>query len=149
MGSFGFYDLSTVDDLRKEKWIVTKMAGQQDQITIVLNENVAPSLEARARADEIVQAFDTWFAEYTKRSRGLRTAERRRDAACSKEKTLRRKIIATPAATVEGLVAKARCIQAQFIDGEIKPHSDDADDTLSYSIARDLRSMKAADPLAA
>jgi hypothetical protein len=76
-GKERFYDSRTVYGLRKEKWTVVKEANQQGQITIVLNKNVIPSPEARARADEIVQTFDTWFEKYNKRPRGLRAAERR------------------------------------------------------------------------
>jgi hypothetical protein len=147
-GKFRFYDVATVDDLRKEKWSVAERSDK-GSITIVPHENIVPSPKARARADEIVQAFDTWFAKYSKRPRGLRAAERRRDAACSKQSSLERRIEAMRATSLAGLVAKARCLKLQYRDGEIVSCFDDAAETLACSIGRDLLSMKAADPLAA
>ena len=137
-----FYDSRTVDNLRKEKWTVVKEANQQGQITIVLNPNVIPSPEARARADEIVQTFDAWFEKYNKRPRGLRAAERRCAAACSKSLALNRRIAAIRAQTLEGLIAKVRCVQLGYRDGNLKQHFDDAHEIVGHSIMVDLVDLK-------
>ena len=67
-----------------------------------------PSAAARARADEIVSAFDTWQKRRDRRPRGYRAAERAMDAAGRRLCDLERKICSTRARSLAGLIAKAR-----------------------------------------
>jgi hypothetical protein len=106
-----FYNLSyDVDALRKPNWDAT-------------TGFVALTSEARARADEIVQAFEEWWsgaiASKKYRSiRGLHAAECRMDMAGRLARHLQDKVIRTPARTLDGRIAKARCLAADLIDGE-------------------------------
>jgi hypothetical protein len=89
-----------------------------------------------------VQAFDTWFEKYNKRPRGLRAAERRCAAACSKSIALNRKVAAIRAQTLEGLIAKVRCVQLGYRDGNPEQHFDDAHEIVGHSIMVDLVDLK-------
>jgi DNA-binding CsgD family transcriptional regulator len=84
---------------------------------------VARTPEARARADEIVQAFEEWWSGAIvsmKRIavRGLPAAELRMAAAGRLGRDLHDKVIKTPALTLDGRIAKARCLAVNLIDGE-------------------------------
>ena len=73
--------------------------------------------------------------------RGLQTARRERDKANDRARKLEDQIIATPATTMQGVIAKARCVALNLTDGESA--SVDPDAEFAASMARDLLAMKA------
>lgn len=143
--------MADIEELRKEEWIILKApidpsdpwsVYQFLRRTAGLHEKVIPSPQARARADEIVQANDKWLAKYKRRPPGMRAAERRANMAGDASAALRRRINATRAVTLEGLIAKARCVPLDYIDGNLEPHLDDW--AFEDSVVVDLLSMKGA-----
>jgi hypothetical protein len=146
-----FYELTDVERLREEKWERFKnvVIEPTDIVAVeqflrrfeLLHEVYTPTPEARARADEIIQASENWYAAY-KPTRGLRAAERRRDVAFNKQDKLARKIAATKASTIAGMKAKARCVAIEF-PGERITDLDDIHCRLAVSIMRDLSAMAA------
>jgi hypothetical protein len=139
-----FYDAVDVEQLRKEKWSRVKNVTIEptDLGAVVdfvkrhefLYEEYTPALEARARADEIIQAHDHWYVSY-KKPRGLRAADRRLNAAHNKQDKIRRKIATTKASTIAGLKAKAYCVK-EFLDEGAEDHLG-----IAASIMRDLSAM--------
>jgi hypothetical protein len=98
---------------------------------------VTPSPEARARADEIVAAFDQWEVAKLKRPRGYRTAKRAYGKAERLESRLEKKVHSLPATTIEGMTAKARCAALYYFEGGV--YGD-----FGTSIANDLLALKQA-----
>jgi hypothetical protein len=70
--------------------------------------------------------------------RGLQTAKRERDKANARARKLEEQIIATPATTMHGVIAKARCVN--LTDGQSA--SVDPDAEFAASMTRDLLAMK-------
>jgi hypothetical protein len=95
----------------------------------------APSTAARARADEIIEAYGGWHDDYWHETREMRSLDRQSDRLLRRKDKLRAKIDRTRAHTIAGLAAKA---QVAAIEGEDQP--DFADTTLE-SIARDMRAI--------
>jgi hypothetical protein len=137
----GFYDETAVARLRRPKWI------DQDASTSCEHENqhvvtiryVTPSTEARARADEIVAAFDEWEVEKEKKPRGYRAAKRAYDKAERLETSLEQKIQAIQATTIEGMIAKARCAELYYFESGVAG-------CFLESIAKDLLALGEASP---
>jgi hypothetical protein len=100
---------ANVNQLREERWPVGTRTGTPDNMTFRF-QLLPPSPEARARADEIIAAFEKWNAK--RRPRGFKKLERERDKAFEIYADLEERIEATPAATIQGLMAKIRCAQA-------------------------------------
>jgi hypothetical protein len=48
-----------VDPLREVKWLISSKSEADDEVTVSLRK-VTPSPAARARADEIIAAYDDW-----------------------------------------------------------------------------------------
>jgi hypothetical protein len=76
---------------------------------------VAQTPEARARADEIVQAYEKWWSTVIvgrnyRAIRSLHAAERQMYAAGRLARKLQDRVIKTPARTADGRIAKARCL---------------------------------------
>lgn len=69
---------ANVNRLREERWPVGTRTGNPDDMTFRFRL-LTPSPEARARADEIIAAFDTWNAK--RYPRGYKKLERERDRA--------------------------------------------------------------------
>jgi hypothetical protein len=72
---------------------------------------VEPSAAARARADEILAAFDKWNVN-GKPPRGYRKAVREQDKARKVWDRIEIQICDTRASTMEGMIAKFRCARA-------------------------------------
>jgi hypothetical protein len=115
------YDHMSVGDLREPKWLtVTKLdfppdVGPWYAGGIIGTRYVVPSQQARARANEIIAAYDEW----------RRASERPEspeddtlDATVEELNELRNEIEDTPALTFAGLVAKARVAIEREEDGE-------------------------------
>jgi len=101
----GFYrDGSDIDRLRGETWKRREPAEDGERHSFV----VRPSAAARARADEIIAAFDTWQKQRDRRPRGYRAAERAMDAAGRRLCDLERQICNTRVRSLAGLIAKAQ-----------------------------------------
>ena len=113
-----------IDALRKEKWI----SGVTTIFKPVENELVVhwttPTEAARARADEIIRAYDEWHkGEAVPTPRGYKKAEKARDKADDAATKLEDKVLHTRAMTIDGMLAKIRCAQSQalFYDGKLPP----------------------------
>lgn len=105
--------------------------------SIVADRYFDPSPEARARADEIIAAFDQWEKmRDRKKPRGMVAAERKREKASKLVIKLEKQIAKMPATSIAGMIAKARWAQAY--DDDCYPECDDPLSVLSASIARDL-----------
>jgi hypothetical protein len=141
-----------VEQLRKEKWSRVKNVTIEptDLVAVVefvkrhefLYEVYMPTPEARARADDIIQAHDRWYAGYNKVPRGFRAAERRQVNAIHKQDELGRKIAATKTLTIAGMKAKMRCIAMESKNGKVKDLDDDHWG-IAVSIMRDLTALAA------
>jgi len=115
------YDHISVADLREPKWLtVTKLdfppdVGPWYAGGFIGTRYVIPSPQARARADEIIAAYDEWRrASEMPESPEDDTLE----ATVEELNDLCREIESTPAMTFAGLVAKARVAIECEEDGE-------------------------------
>ena len=98
---------------------------------------------------EYVRAFDVvarmedkmYAIKPPKPPRGLQTAKHERDKANTRARKLEDQIIATPATTMHGVIAKARCVALNLTDGQSASMDPDAD--FAASMTRDLLAMKA------
>lgn len=141
-----------VEKIRAEKWIIWKRVTikghpvegmYQDQLSMV-----APSKAARARADEIIAAYDEWAKEGVP-PRGYKKAMRERDKADNIAASLEKKLTQTRASTIDGMLAKIRCAHARM---EEKYDLDELEalhpsrisgcaDEIAVSIFRDLQRL--------
>ncbi|WP_315701857.1 MULTISPECIES: hypothetical protein [unclassified Bradyrhizobium] len=94
-----------IDPLRSEKWWQTK----QSDTEAVTGRAVVPSDAARARANEIIAAYDRWTA---RPPRGYKAAKRRVDRAEREYRRLEDELFAARAMTPAGMHAKIRCAMA-------------------------------------
>jgi hypothetical protein len=133
----GTYE-SRIDRLRADRWLYS--TGNRTDSDGVENFHYrswwsAPSPAARARADEIIAAWEKWQKRINRKPRGYRAAERAHLAADSRVWDLQRKIFKTQAHTLAGLRAKATVIDLD--------HSDD-ESTFLCALARDILAMTTA-----
>ena len=100
---------------------------------------VAPAPAARARADEIIEAFDKWNAD-KKVPRGYRKATREAKKADRVWTRLEKSLGNTRATTFEGMIAKMRCARAYecWVDDDIQ---DGPAHTMALSIIEDLQAI--------
>jgi hypothetical protein len=107
----GFYQHQHgVDGLRDKTWILSSITGniRDGGEQIFRARMVTPSPAARARADEIVSAFDKWQKESEAKPRGYRAAKRAHEAHETQMLALERKICKTRAYSLAGIIAKAQ-----------------------------------------
>jgi hypothetical protein len=104
VGGDFYRDGSDVDRLRGQTWKRWESSEDGERHSFV----VSPSAAARARADEIIAAFDTWQKRRDRRPHGYRAAERAMDAAGRRLCDLERQIRSTRVRSLAGLVAKAQ-----------------------------------------
>jgi hypothetical protein len=128
---------SDINSLRQEKWHYTGgIVTDTDGVDIYRSWWATPAPAARARADEIIAAYDKWHKKFERRPRAYRAAERRYKEAVDKCYRLRDEVIPEiRATTLRGLAAKARVVIADDVYGE---------EELAASIARDLAAMMSA-----
>jgi hypothetical protein len=100
-----------VDPLREAKWNISSKSETDDEVTVSLRK-VTPSPAARARADEIITAYDDWQSRSERLPRGYRKAKHESDKAHRAYMRLERRIANTRANTPEGMLAKVKCAQA-------------------------------------
>jgi hypothetical protein len=105
-----------IEEMRKPEWWETVTLDPPEGLAYARGarglQSYVPSPEARARADEIVAAYDEW---HPKRSpRGIRGKEVRSERMWNKLSRLEKKINKTRAKTFIGLLAKGwiACIAA-------------------------------------
>jgi len=103
-----------VGKLRPAKWPVSTMLGDNEDMTLFYRL-VEPSPAARARADEIIAAFDSWWAS-ERYPRGFRTAKRKANKLYREYERLEERTSHLRATTIEGMMAKVRCARA-YADG--------------------------------
>lgn len=128
----GFYCSTEVNRMREPKWrdrANSSFVEDGDLMTMTIR-NFTPSPVARARADEIVAAYDK---SANRKSRAYRAAERAKDKACDVSQDLGDQITELQATSVQGLTAKARCLDALGMDSD-----------LASSIIEDLLAMTSA-----
>jgi hypothetical protein len=121
-----------VGKLRDEKWSKCTITDNGEDDKLIHYLNAAPPPAARARADEIIAAFDAWTKKmprgYWKLARGANKADR----AWGR---LEKQVGSARATTVEGMIAKMRC-------GRSWKHDDIQDGgpahTMALSIIEDL-----------
>jgi hypothetical protein len=130
----GFYGGAAVNKIRQPKWLDCKKVGEDADNLAMTFRNITPSAEARARADEIVAAYDEWEAAKEKKPRGFKAAIDAYDKAESIETRLEQKIHSIRATTIEGMTAKARCAELYYFEGGVV-------DNFSESIAKDLLAL--------
>jgi hypothetical protein len=117
------YDHMSVADLRKPKWLtITKLdfppdVGPWYAGGFVGTRYVEPSPAARARADEIIAAYDEWN-KAREMPESVALANDDLEAAVEELNELRNEIEDTPALTFAGLVAKARVAIKREEEGE-------------------------------
>jgi hypothetical protein len=135
----GYNNVMWIDELRKAKWpVIAEIAFPQGLKPGTCGGRFGeryvdpPSEAARARADEIVAAYDEWWPRHHQEPRGVRSIERKRDAASNRVDRLRRKIDRSRALTLAGLIAKAKVAACESSDD---PQFGDSTRT---SISRDL-----------
>lgn len=97
----------------------------------IIQQRIPASEELAARGQEIVEAFDSW---YKRRPRGYVKLDRERKRAERAYDTARHAVCVTPAATLEGLRAKLRCVE---INGGLDGVS--GDEPIITSLLHDLR----------
>ena len=122
-----FYCENDVERMRQPKW--RDKAGssfvEDEDVVAVTIRNFTPSPAARARADEIVAAYDK---SANRKSRAYRAAERAKDKACEISDNLRNQITEIQATSIQGLIAKVRCVEF-------------GEDHFTKSIIDDLRAL--------
>ena len=87
---------------------------------VIVRYERQPWPEARARADEIVSAWDEWQSEKQRRrdASGLTAASRAVEGARRAYRKARDELLRIPARTMEGVVAKAACVMECFYADE-------------------------------
>lgn len=124
-----------IEVLRAPEWPAPDSKVELGMGRVIAERLVKPSAEARARADQLIAASDQWRTiSKEKKPRRLLAAERERDECDDRIQALEERIAEMPAATIEGMIAKARCV----VDEQYWPDSDDALSIFSASILRDL-----------
>jgi hypothetical protein len=141
-----------IEKIRTNKWIIWNreiikghpIKGMyQDRIRVV-----TPSKAARARADEIIAAYDEWAKDGVP-PLGYKKAMREREEADEIAATLENKLTQTRASTIDGMLAKIRCAHARM---EEKYDLDELEaldlgqisgcaDAIAVSIFRDLQRL--------
>jgi hypothetical protein len=138
------YDLPrSVEKLRGETWWLTSVEWGEDGNWMTLKQfRKAPSPEARARADEIISAFDGWWKP-RKPLRGHKKAMREVDKATDEIHDLGSQIADFECPTPGDLCEKIRGLMAY--DGVAAIEDINIDQGISEEIAlsifRDLRAM--------
>jgi hypothetical protein len=133
-----------IDHLRKPRWGVVEKREMADDVQpyyccgmVDVRCAVKPSPAARARADEIVQAFDEWRSRNRTEDPdppGVEAMEHKKEVLFDLMCDLEKRIFATPARTLAGLVAKARHALRDDVTGCM----DDYGERIVTSLAQDV-----------
>jgi hypothetical protein len=137
-----------VQRIRAAKWIHQARVAVKDHPTDgmfqVIMKVRPPSKAARARADEIIAAYDAW-AKPAALPRGFKKLEKEMNRADNAASRLEREVCDTRAATIDGMIAKVRaahailwCKPEAIFDTDMDNLSGCAE-TMADSIFRDLQ----------
>lgn len=136
--------LTSIEQMRRNKWSYHVGISTEDEITSTI-KFVEPSPAARARAAEILAAYDQWCEE-EKPPRGYQKLKQKRDKAGRMADMLLTRVAETPGSTVGGLFAKGRCA-GHLAEVEIDMGGNPSGE-IAMSIFRDLeRLADAGNPL--
>jgi hypothetical protein len=113
---------------------------ETDERMEIVTLKVQPSEELSARGAEITAAYDTWRAS-AKKPRGYKKAERAANKAMRDYYRLEEAVSETRAATVEGMLAKIRCAEADECGGEITGFNSGCPEVMALSIFQDIKSL--------
>jgi hypothetical protein len=130
-----------IDGLRGKENISRFSVREVDGKTSMASWKEPLSPQARARADEIVAAYDKWTGG-KQHARGYRKAVRERNRAAREAERLLFEITSLPAQTTAGMHAKVRCILAYSFAESIEKMNELPED-LAISIFQDIEEMAA------
>jgi hypothetical protein len=108
--SAAYYSEIDIAPLRDAKWLISTISKTEDSWRSD-GKYSEPSPDARARANEIIAAYEDWQTTARKPPRGYKKAVRERDRAGRASQKIEKEIAKTPAKTVRGMFAKLRCAQ--------------------------------------
>ena len=133
----------TVGVLREERWWTGEFERiRTDDYHGSIERCFTPSRAARARADEIIAAFDAWAPEEHKPTadqiRAFEEADRKSTLAGKRANALQDELAAMKAKTLSGVEAKARAVQAQWPGTELNEDEGPLDCKIVASIVADL-----------
>jgi hypothetical protein len=136
------FDRSTVNQLRRETWWFTSAERDGDRLTLVQDKR-APAPTARARADEIISAWDQWHKE-PKPRRGHKKALREARKVDNEIDDLASQIADVECLTPGDLCEKIKCLMAY--DGanaieDLNLDQGDISEGMTLSIFRDIFAM--------
>jgi hypothetical protein len=138
------YDIPyLIDGLRAEKYMVVEKIEPPSgtRFHYVCGGEVVryiePSDAARARALEIVQAFNAWQPSVSE-TRSMRATGRKIEKLAGSLHRIERQIVKTPAQSIAGLVAKAK------IAARLASQEDESENYLARSISRDVLAIETA-----
>jgi hypothetical protein len=127
--------------LQAEKWVTTTRS-ETEETWKLSGEYAEPTPAARARADEIVAAYEDWQTTAKKPPRGYKKAVRERDRADKAYQKIEKEIAKTPAKTVRGMFAKLRCAQHYARTSAIDEiDSGGCTEVMAISIFNDVKRM--------
>jgi hypothetical protein len=130
-----------IDPLRAEKWWTVTTVKSGDEISSTCRA-FEPSPAARARAAEIIAAFDAWRKKDEKPPRGFKKLVRERDRAWCTVDRLEQRIADIRATTLEGMRAKIRCAQAFAETDHIQKIEENAcSEVMALSIFMDIQQL--------
>ena len=136
----GTYELRMcIDTLRAPKWKRVVEIDPPDGKRFfycggrVGTEEFEPSPAARARADEIVRAYDDWHPRQNAVPRGIGKLQREARRFWNRTYRLERKIARTRARSFAGILAKAKVANAYYPDDDTEGAN-----LIAASIARDV-----------
>ena len=131
----GFYDMREVQRLREPLWWTYEKTDHPGGGYSFEARPFRPSPEAKARADEIIAAFDEWERKRNKKPRGYRAAERESHRTSARAGKLQDKIATSRASCFGDLVAKAKAATVMGHDFSQHVLSSIADDLLAMAEA--------------
>jgi hypothetical protein len=117
----GVYQPSEMVHLRSDKWVMSGEVRREGDTITLTTRTAVPSEAARARADEIVAAFDKWTKWCERRSREDRAAKRAYDAATAVTCKLENRIAKMPAMSLAGIIAKTKMGKDAYPDADYEP----------------------------
>jgi hypothetical protein len=89
--------------------------------------------------DAVDKMEESFFGTEKKAPRGYKKAQKIAWAICGRNRKMEQKILATPAKTLGGLIAKARALETNLVDG--KSVEDGVDCKFAASFVRDLLAL--------
>jgi hypothetical protein len=119
---FTYNDHMLIEEIRGPKWYVLDEIEPPEGMVFYrcaggeVCRYFEPSAAARARADEIVKAYDDWRPKRDRQSARIHRMEDKSDAVLTRAGRLLNKIGRLQAKTIEGLIAKAKVTVVEKYD---------------------------------